>query len=293
MQSTKNKILKTSLAYLPQTKQEQLAQITEVIVKAVKPEMIILFGSYARNTWVHDRHTEGQHMTDYISDYDILVITNNDEERDEHELEDMVESKCKFKAPVTVIVHNIETVNLRLSENHYFFSDIKKEGVLLYDSSNYQLAEARILTPAEKQKIAKDDYEYWFTSAADFMEGVDFYFAKSKWNMTAFQLHQATERAYHALELVFTGYKPRTHNLGKLYRMTKSFSDELPGIFPQNDRQEKHLFKQLKNAYVDSRYKKTYHITEPELTTLIERVKKLHEITERICIKKIEELGSA
>jgi predicted nucleotidyltransferase len=36
--------------------------------------MIILFGSYAKGTWVQDWYTEGHILYSYQSDFDIMVI---------------------------------------------------------------------------------------------------------------------------------------------------------------------------------------------------------------------------
>ncbi|WP_277360609.1 hypothetical protein [Rickettsia asembonensis] len=43
----------------------------------------------------------------------------------------------------------------------------------------------------------------------------------------------------------------------------------------------------LQKAYVDARYDENYKITKEQLLYLIERVEKLKEITERICLKRI------
>ena len=48
------------------------------------------------------------------------------------------------------------------------------------------------------------------------------------------------------------------------------------------------IFKLLERAYVDARYKKDYEITKEQLEQLAPCVKKLHEVTERICKEKIE-----
>jgi predicted nucleotidyltransferase len=66
--------LKTSLSHLPEHKQQQLREIAQIIVKAVDPEKVILFGSHATNRWVKHRYEEGGILYEYISDYDILVI---------------------------------------------------------------------------------------------------------------------------------------------------------------------------------------------------------------------------
>jgi uncharacterized protein len=54
---------------------------------------------------------------------------------------------------------------------------------------------------------------------------------------------------------VETGYKPKTHNLDKLKRYAKRFSEELEKVFPDNTPEEKHLFDLLKRGYIDARYK--------------------------------------
>jgi hypothetical protein len=43
----KEKTVNTSLGHLPEYKQSQLSEITDIIVKAVDPEQVILFGSHA------------------------------------------------------------------------------------------------------------------------------------------------------------------------------------------------------------------------------------------------------
>jgi len=46
--------------------------------------------------------------------------------------------------------------------------------------------------------------------------------------------------------------------------------------------------KELNRAYIDARYKKDYKITRQQLEYLAQRIKKLHELTEKICKAKIE-----
>nr|WP_298935284.1 hypothetical protein [uncultured Dyadobacter sp.] len=46
--------MKASLSHLPQSKQNQLKALTQIILDKVPAEMIILFGSYARGGWVED-----------------------------------------------------------------------------------------------------------------------------------------------------------------------------------------------------------------------------------------------
>ena len=61
--------MNTYLEHLPEHKRKQLREITGIIMKAVDPEKVILFGSHATGRWVEHRYTEGGIIYEYISDY--------------------------------------------------------------------------------------------------------------------------------------------------------------------------------------------------------------------------------
>ena len=70
--------MKTGLEILPEYKREELRRIVEFIRKEFDPEMIILFGSHARGTWVNDAGVdEGGWRYTYTSDFDIYVLMNS------------------------------------------------------------------------------------------------------------------------------------------------------------------------------------------------------------------------
>src|SRR5688572_21148434 len=108
-----------SLSHLPKYKQSQLREVTDIIVQAVDPEKVILFGSHATGKWMEDRYVEDHILHEYISDYDILVITKQGDKRKDYEVQDAIRNRCRYKNPVIVIVHDIEYVNMMLSEGHY------------------------------------------------------------------------------------------------------------------------------------------------------------------------------
>lgn len=273
--------------HLPNEKRQQLREITRIIVEGVDPEAVILFGSHATGRWVEDRFTQGGITYEYVSDYDILVITRAGDKRRDYEVQDIIENRCRYKTPVNIIVNDIEYVNKQLREGQYFFSEIEQEGILLYDAGREQLAERKPLKASEAKTQAERNFTQWYSSATDFLEVTRFCLDRGKYKTGAFELHQATERLYHTILLVFTGYKPKTHNLDKLLRYTKRFSVELAGVFPQSSDGEKHLFSLLLRAYIDARYSDGYRIEREELQELLSRVLKLRAITEKICSEKI------
>ena len=279
--------MKTSLEHLPSEKQQLLKNITTSIVEKVQPEKIILFGSHATGKWVESEYMEEGRLFEYKSDYDILVITKEGDQRPEYEVQEIAEYRTGLRDIVSVITHDITYINGKLSDGQYFFSDIQKEGIMLYDAGNTPLAQRRELTAAEKKKMAQDDFDLWFNSAKFFLEVAGFCLQKEQLKIAAFQLHQSAERTYNAVILVFRGYKPKTHNLDKLYRYTKHYSIKLAGVFPQNTTEERNIFILLKKGYVEARYDKNFVITADEVRILIERVTRLQAITLEICNEKI------
>lgn len=284
--------MKTSIEHLPAGKQEQIQAITEIVKDVVGPEKIILFGSYATGSWVEDRYTEGGILYEYISDYDFLVVTKDNPEK-EYVLIDQIRNRCRrYHTPVNPIIHDIAYVNEGLSIGQYFFTDIIKEGILLYDTGKVQLEKPKELAPAEIRQISQQYYEQWFDAGKVYLSGVDFYAQKGELKIAAFTLHQATESFYSAALLVLTGYKPKTHNLDRLRNYAKPLSEELYFIFltPAGDKQEEYLFDLLQRSYVEARYKEDYKITKDELTTLIKKVERMKVIVEQICQVRMSSL---
>ncbi|HEY4150884.1 MAG TPA: HEPN domain-containing protein [Chitinophagaceae bacterium] len=284
--------MKTSLEHLPAEKQLLVKDIVKTIVEKINPEKVILFGSHATGKWQEHEYKEEGRWFEYRSDYDILVITREGDRRSDYEVQDIAEYRSGLRDIISVITHDITYINGKLSDGQYFFSDIQKEGVLLYDAGITPLATRRELTDPEKKSMAADDFELWFENGQEFLiDGINAA-GRHKYKKAAFELHQAAECFYNAIILVFRGYKPKTHNLEKLYRYTKHYSVALAGIFPQHTPEEKNLFILLKKGYVEARYDRKYVIKGEDVDILIARVSRLQERTEDICREKIASFGT-
>ena len=113
--------------------------------------MIVLFGSYARGDWVEDVYVEGHITYEYKNDFDVLVIVKDRLYARRVITWDKVKRALNHSRTintwVTLIVHDVAEVNKALRRGWYFFTDIKKEGVLLYDSKRFELAKAQELSP--------------------------------------------------------------------------------------------------------------------------------------------------
>lgn len=286
--------MKKSLAHLPVEKREDIRWLTQRIRELADVEMVILFGSYARGDWVEDWYKEDGAVYEYRSDYDFLVIVGKKLGQGpamglEGRLSDAILPKCE---QFSVIAHDIKFINQQLDQNQYFFSDIKREGILLYDSGRFKLAKLRKPSPQERLQQAKEDFNYWMRMGYEFLEGSDSYLAKRRYRSAIFLLHQTTESFYHALLLVFTGYKPKIHDLEKLYHRTGGYDADLLPIFPQQPPEKKDLFEKLRRAYVEARYNKHFSVNRRELRYLRERVGLLQKVARRACRTKIAALAA-
>ena len=284
--------MKTDYSFLPEHKQRELKGIVTVLIpRFAEIEMIILFGSHARNTWVVDYYTEKGNQYSYISDYDLLIILSKNGHANNHTLTQAINQRLhemQLRAPAHPIYHGIEFVNHELSEGSWFFGDIKKEGILLFTTNRYQLTEKRDLSAAEVQTKAQKNFEEWFNSANGFYKTFEFNMREKEYKIAAFQLHQAAERYYGAIQLVFTGYKPKTHDLEELGKLAKTCNMEFSKAFPMASKQEQDRFELLRKAYVDARYNDEYAITKADLDYLSERVQMLRKLTEEICKERVK-----
>jgi HEPN domain-containing protein/predicted nucleotidyltransferase len=284
--------MKTSLSHLPEHKQAELKAIVAALIPRFSEiEMIILFGSFARGTWVEDKYVEKGITYEYKSDYDLLIVLSKNGHANSDTLTQSITGKLEelnFSTPMNPIFHGVEFVNHELREGNYFFAEIKRDGVMLFTTNRYQLDEQREFSPAEAQTKAEDYFNGWFESATKFYDYFDFAFKREDYKEAAFLLHQAVERYYGALQLVFTGYKPKTHDIEILGKLAKSVDIEFGKVFPRATPQERQRFNLLKRAYIEARYNLDYKITKEDLEYLAERVTMLRSLTEQICKQKIE-----
>jgi predicted nucleotidyltransferase/HEPN domain-containing protein len=307
--------MKTTLPERSLVIKERLDNIVKEILAVAKDKiaMIILFGSYARGTWVQDAYREGHIVYTYRSDLDILLVLRKSKHRGniasrmELDIRKRLEKRGLVSPPmkltyppsvedakeaikdpcVSLIAEPIARINKELERKQYFFTDIKNEGILLYDNGEFELADARSLPWEERKKIAKEDYENWFTRGCGFLIGGKFYLERNDNALSAFLLHQTTESFYNAILLVFTGYKDKEHNILDLGMKARNYHHELFRIFPYATAGQVECFELLMRAYIEARYNKNYRISKEQLLYLIERVEMLHDMTKSICLEYI------
>ena len=289
--------MKHSIDHLPHVTKEELNLILSLIHHYVKDaNMVILYGSYACDTYVlwDERYEYGVH-TSYQSDYDILVVISNlnakiTEEILRHKLTDTYHRYFSARRHATprFIVENIKTLNQHLECSQYFFTEIVRDGILLYDDKQFELATPRFLDYAEIKDFAEYEFERYYPTAVSLLDSVSCFFLKHNDFMnSAFVLHQACEKFYYVILLVWMNYRPKNHKLDELSAMVKGFSRELSAVFPKDTPEAIRCYDLLCSAYIDARYNKDFIATRSQLEYLVSRVEYLKEVTGRICREKL------
>jgi predicted nucleotidyltransferase/HEPN domain-containing protein len=279
--------MRTDLDHLPAAKRRELERVVQILFeefadataiatsdwkKQARILKVILYGSYARGGWVDEPHT----AKGYQSDFDLLIIVNHHKLTDRVEFWSGAEDRLNrelaitktLRTPVNFIVHSLHEVNDGLSQGRYFFMDIAREGVAIYQSDDSELVQPKPQTPTQALDLAREYFEEWLPSANDFLDGYRDAKERGKLKKAVFDLHQAAERYYHCVLLVCTFYTPHIHNLGFLRTQAERIDMRLFDVWPRGAKRERAMFQKLKEAYIKARYSKNFRINEDELTWL-------------------------
>ncbi|MGC6401800.1 nucleotidyltransferase domain-containing protein, partial [Sphingomonas sp. FW199] len=255
---------------------------------------VILYGSYARGGWVDEPHT----AKGYKSDFDLLVIVNDKRLTDRVtywlKLEDRLNRELgitrTLSTPVNFIVHTLQEVNDGLAHGRYFFMDIARDGIALYQFDDTELHTPKPKTPEQALAMATEYFEEWFPAGMRKFKLSQDAMAQSFSKEAAFLLHQTTETLYHCLLLAVTFYTPHVHNIGFLRTQAERLDRRLVDVWPADRRFEQRAWEKLKEAYVKARYSKHYRISEEELRWLGERVEELGRVVHSVCSERITQL---
>ncbi|TPP03981.1 nucleotidyltransferase and HEPN domain-containing protein [Rhizobium glycinendophyticum] len=298
--------MKSSLDHMPLRKQRELGRVLEILHEEFEDALkegsaefkkrgrilkIILFGSYAKGGWVDEPFT----MKGYRSDFDLLVIVNNRklcEFADYwYKAADRLNRDNAIETPVSFIVHSLREVNTYLKEGQYFFSDIRKEGIVLYELDDEPLAEPKRLDPVARLRVATELFEQRFTAATRFEEMARLATARAYFEHSAFELHQSLEQAYSCVLLTLTNYGPPSHNIKFLRSLAEGQDRRLAQAFPRDQHRERAWFNTLNEAYVKARYSRHFEISEEALAWLHERTAILLDLVRHVCTERLQMLA--
>lgn len=301
--------MKTTLDHLPEKQQAELARIRTVLLDEFEAALkaggggtsdwrrngqilkIILFGSYARTDWV-DEPDNG-----YLSDFDLLIIVSHPKLTDIADYwyvaEDKILRDPAIGRTVNIIVHTLAEVNQALSRGEYFWTDIQRDGVTLYDLPGHPLATPQPLTSHDAFSAAKAHFEAGCPKIEGALRLAEHAARDGNVRDAAFMLHQAVERAYACFLLVQTFYFPRSHNIKFLRSLAEDADKALAAAWPREARADRRRFELLKRAYVEARYSDQFDVSIEDLAALTQSARRLRDLVEGACKTRLEQLRTA
>ncbi len=297
------------LSHLPARQQDELQRAVRILMeefeKAIvlgnsawkregKVLKVILFGSYARSDWVDDP------KSGYLSDFDLLVVVSHEKLTDVSEYwyvaEDRILRDEAIGRQVNIIVHDLNDVNHALKRGEYFWADIVRDGIVLYELPGHPLAAPAPLTKFDAVRMAERYFAEQMESTDNWLEyahlGLQKKDPSQNWlNKAAFHLHQAAEAAYACFLLTTTLYFPKSHNIKFLRSLSEDREPKLVEAWLRETKLDRRRFELLKRAYVEARYSANYSISIEDLDALYASVKRLRDIVAKLCEARIAELS--
>lgn len=300
--------MKSDLDHLPAVQQRELKQITSTLLaefdKAIaggtqpwrrngKVLKIILFGSYARGDFV-DEPGNG-----YLSDFDLLIVVSHEKLTDVADYWWEAEQKIQLDPTIgriaNLVIHSLDEVNQALDAGQYFFREVIRDGVPLYEVPGHAFNPLKPLTPQEARDLATQYFAKLSDTVETSIEQAEYAIAKGQlkdWpQKAAFSLHQSVEAAYIAVLLVSGFYAPRSHNIKFLRGQAEGRDARLAPAWPREPRAARKPFEKLKRAYVDARYNiENYQVSTDELIDLKRSAEGLFSLVKTVCEDRLAQL---
>lgn len=304
--------MKTGTEHLPPQKQQEIDRILQLIFEEFEDALslanhqwktrgkilkVILYGSHARGDWSYEPGSKvGKN-----SDWDLLIIVNDDRLTDymaywanlARRLRVEFERTHRLLSPVQFIVHSLDEVNDALSHGRYFFIDIRRDGIALYEANDTPLTEPKPKSASEAYDAAKVYFDEWYPNALEFFDDFVSNFERERLKKAALELHQCVERLYQAVLLVHTFYTPYVHDLVKLRGQAELVDPRLQAAWPRTSSTEVDAFEKLQEAYVKARYIKEFQVSHEQLDWLGQQARILIDLVNSICQERLASLEAA
>lgn len=253
-------------------------RLVDIIVKAAKPAMIFLLGASLYRRRSESIFQQSAPTSQHIADYVLLILMESLANKELHEWQDKIETHCKTFMLVTTFVLQKDTFEDWLKEGHQFAINVQQSAEVIYNSGTYDLTVSQTVNHDAVANAIEKHLTEGLTKAKEFLAGSELFRIRKQHSIAAFMLHQSAEQALRTLLKACTGYHANTHSIDRLLRYAGLVSYQLPDIFPQKTEEEKRLFNLLQKAYIDTRYKEDYKISNDDLLQLTEKVIRIHEI---------------
>jgi HEPN domain-containing protein len=202
---------------------------------------------------------------------------------------------------IPCLVHTRNAITQRAEDRISLLNSIVRDGCNLFSRTDGGSAIKHTVSVASENEPPKrphatirEDYSLWKTTASQsvFLAQVSMKQGPGWDSRSAFLLHQASENAYRMFFSTVTAYTPATHQLRRMRHLARAIDCRLEDAWQSQASEEEGYFDLLCRAYIEARYSLTYRTSEAALRWQADRVAKLIEIADALCLERLSTLGT-
>lgn len=254
------------------------ARIAECLRELLDPAFIVLFGLQAGGT----PHSE-------TVCYDLLVIVESKSHYNWYD------AKRYLKMKLPNIGHGTPYLNIYVLTKHEveanytpFIYLSRREGILLYRNHGQKFKRPRKNFDFGHAAAVAEKYARTFLPLADqLLLHAGKMTDPMRIRQSAFAMAQAAVYYFRTLFYVYHGFEADTCDIAILQHRLRTLSGEMPLLFESDEYNSIHTIPCLKSFLVNARYNPEFFIYPQELEQHLERVKRLSEVVNKLCRRRI------
>lgn len=253
----------------------QQKELKEVITSHIKTSAIYCFGrqetAYRSSRKIYpDKELQKEHSHLYL-----LVFVQETKENAGSDISDKIKAKTKGSLTATVLIHHVQSLKDLCQDQQFFFWQIMQKAELLFQDVN-KPPYLNISETPKRNLNSTSHYIAWRKSNIATIWGWVYNDddASSSDEVKMSALHQIVEQICLSLIRVFIGYTPNHFALEYLFNLCEYFTTITTDFFPRQTREDKSIFKLLKQQPNTLRFSKTNDVDYLYYQVVEERCKK-------------------
>jgi hypothetical protein len=270
----------------------QQKELKEVITEHIKTSAIYCFGrqktTYSSSRKIYpDKELQKEHSHLYL-----LVFVQETKENAGSDISDKIKTKTKGALNATVLIHHVQSLKDLCQDQQFFFWQIMQNAELLFQDIN-KPPYLNISETPKRNLNSTSHYIAWrknnIATIWGWIYNDDDASSSDEVKMSA--LHQIVEQICLSLIRVFIGYTPNHFALEYLFNLCEYFTTITADFFPRQTREDKSIFKLLRQQPNTLRFSKTNDVDYLYYQVVEERCKNFKNQAEILIQNEINRLN--
>lgn len=257
---------------------DEYVKLSRQILQVTPAVRIFLLGTRLANYSMMNIFCPDSLNDESTDHFYLLVLIKRNHDASNNSVQDRIETTCHSIGLVTAIVLDFEQFNQWLQEGHDFAYQVMTKATSLYEDLSVSFSDIKEVNSDTITASRKAAQSKGLNLMQEFLAGADLYRIRQQNKMAAFMLHQAAEFSLHAILKISIGLCVNSHNLDKLIRYCSLTNSSVTKVFNKRIENESRLLQLLQRAYIETRYKETYHINNSDLLEIVNKIGQLQNI---------------